>query len=403
MRYARLFASFALAMGLSACSSGGSSGSYNPYAPSGSGNASNPPTTYTLQSTVSVPNVPPKSGTWSFDISFIDPSVSEYYLSDRTNSGVDVISTLNSNAFLGVAGAGSFVGLVAAGSNFSGPNGVAPIGNGNLMAGDGNSTIKVVNINSFGLVASINAVNPYTGPALTALAATQCSTTGGTPTTGAANGRSDELAFDPADNEVLIIDDVACPAFGTFISTVPPFTVLGSIAFTTATGGAEQPTWDPTQKKFLEPLPSTIANPGGEIDVIDPHSFAVTAVYPEPANCQGNGTALGASENLFIGCSNVSGPLVIMNATNGATIATISGSGGCDEVWYNPTANRFYGGCSNYTGGPNIPVINASTNALITTVATSTGAHSIAVDPNTDKMFVPQRAGGFNGVTLIDH
>jgi hypothetical protein len=397
-----LVALFALAVGLSACTGGGSTGSYNPYTPSNAPNATNPSKTYVLTSQVSVPNVPPKSGTWSFDIGYVDTATKEYYLADRTNSGVDLISLLNNNSFLGVAGAGAFVGLSALGSNFSGPNGVAPIGNGNVMAGDGNSTTKIVNINSMLVVANIPNVNPYTGPALTALAGGQCNASG-TPTTGSANGRADELAVDPTDGVAFIVNDISCPAFGTFISTTPPFNVLGTIAFTTATAGAEQPVWDPTQNKFLMAIPATIANPGGEIDVIDPKTFAITNVFPEPANCMGNGTAIGASENLFIGCSNVAGPLVIMNATNGATIATISGSGGCDEVWYNPTANRFYGACSNYTGGPNLAVIDASTNTLIAAPATSTGAHSVAVDPATDKVFVPQRAGGFNAVTIINH
>ncbi|MBV8491616.1 MAG: hypothetical protein JO199_13905, partial [Candidatus Eremiobacteraeota bacterium] len=188
-----------------------------------------------------------------------------------------------------------------------------------------------------------------------------------------------------------------------FVSTNPPFNVLGSISFPTATGGVEQPAWDATQGKFLVAVPSTVANPGGEVDVIDPKAFVVTKVLPEPSNCQGNGLGLGASETLFVGCSNVAGPLVVMNAATGATISTIAGSGGCDEVWYNPTANRFYGGCSNYTGGPNLPVIDASSNTLIAAPATSTGAHSVAVDPATDKVFVPQRAGGFNAITIINH
>ena len=156
MRFAGLLSLAALALGLSACSGG----STTPGPPPGT----NPSRTYTMQATVAVPNVPPPSGTWSFDISFVDPIFGQYYLADRTNAGIDVISTVT-RSFVGVAAKGSFVGLAAAGSNFSGPNGVASIGGGNLMAGDGNSTIKVVNVNGMSLVATINAVNPYTGQA----------------------------------------------------------------------------------------------------------------------------------------------------------------------------------------------------------------------------------------------
>ena len=126
---------------------------------------------------------------------------------------------------------------------------------------------------------------------------------------------------------MLAINDVACPPFGTFFATSSPFSAIATISFPTATNGVEQPLWDPNQGKFLVAVPSTIANPGGEVDVIDLHGFKVTAVFPEPNNCQGNGLALGQNEHLFIGCSNVTGPLVVMNATNGATIATVVGCG----------------------------------------------------------------------------
>ena len=397
MRYARLVSLFALAVGLSACTGGGS----------GSGGSianppviQNPPSTYSTSQLVKIPGVPPAKGSWSFDISFVDPNLHEYFLADRTNSGIDIISLVN-NSFIGVAGQGSFVGVAGGGSNFSGPNGVLSIGGGNLMAGDGNSTLKVVNVNSMQVTATIPVTNPYVGPALVALVAGgQCAT--GTPTSGAANGRADELAYDPTDSEVLIIDDAACPAFGEFVSTVAPYNVLGSIAFTTATAGAEQPTWDPTQKKFLMAIPATIANPGGEIDVIDPKTFAITGTFSEPASCNGNGTALGPNETLFIGCSNGAGPLVLMNAATGATIATVAGAGGCDEVWYNPNANRFYAACSNFTGGATLAVVSP-TGTLLASLPTGTGAHSVAVDPFTDNIFVPQRANGNNGVVIYGH
>lgn len=397
MRYARLLSLVALAVGLSACTGGGGGGGGSIANPPV---IQSPPATYGTFNVVAVPNVPPKSGAWSFDISFVDPNLHEYFLADRTNSGIDIISLVN-NSFVGVAGAGGFVGVAAAGSNFSGPNGVLSIGGGNLMAGDGNSTLKVVNVNSMQVTANIPVVNPYTGPPLVALAGGQCNATG-SPTVGAANGRADELAYDPADNEVLIIDDAACPAFGQFVSTVAPYNVLGTVAFTTATAGAEQPTWDPTQKKFIMALPATIANPGGEIDLIDPKTFAVTSKFAEPATCNGNGTALGLNETLFVGCSNAAGPLVLMNAATGATIATVAGSGGCDEVWYNPNANRFYGACSNFTGGPNLAIVSP-TGTMLATLATGTGAHSVAVDPFTEHIFVPQRANGNNGVVVYGH
>jgi hypothetical protein len=384
----------ALALALSACNGSSSSSPTTPVV------GPTPSSTYPTFAVINIPGVPPATGTWSFDISFVDGTAGQYYLADRTNKAVDVINL--STKALSFAGQGSFVGAAAAGSNFSGPNGVVSIGGGLVMAGDGNSTLKIVNVTTGAFVSSVNAVNPVTAPVPAIANDGLCNATG-TATAGAANGRTDEMAFDPRDGLVLAINDVACPPFGTFFSTTSPFSAIASISFPTATAGVEQPVWDPSQGKFLVAIPATIANPGGEVDVIDIHGFQVTAVFPEPNNCQGNGLALGPNEHLFIGCSNVTGPLVVMNATNGATIATVTGAGGGDEVWYNPTANRFYCACSNNTAGPVVPVIDASTNALITTLTTSTGAHSIAVDPSKDVIYVPQRAGGNNGVTTFGH
>ncbi len=384
----------ALVLGLSACN--GSSSSSTPVT------TATPTTTYPTLGLINIPNVPPATGTWSFDISFVDPSAGQYYLGDRTNKGVDVINTAT-KTFVMTAGAGTFVGAAAGGSNLSGPNGVVSIGGGLVAAGDGNSTFKVVNVSSGALVATVPAVNPYTGAPIAALANDGLCNATGTPTAGAANGRTDEMAYDPSDGLVFAVNDVACPPFGTFFSSTSPFSAIATISFPTATGGVEQSVWDPAQHKFLVAIPGTTTNPGGEVDVIDLHGFQVTTVFPEPNNCQGNGLALGPNEKLFIGCSHAAGPLVSRNAATGATIATVAGVGGGDEVWYNPTANRFYCGCSNNTAGPVVAVVDANANTLITSLVTTTGAHSVAVDPTTDTIFVPQRGGTSFGVSTFGH
>jgi hypothetical protein len=262
-----------------------------------------------------------------------------------------------------------------------------PVGGGVVFAGDGNSNLVVVNVATGAFLGGQPAVNPYTGPPLPATCGGA-----GTPTTGTANQRLDEMAFDPADGVVLAINDAACPPFGTFFSTTAPYAAVGTIAFTTANGGAEQPSWDPGQGLFIMALPSTIANPNGEIDLIDPHTHAVVKAFAEAGACNANGTALGANETLFLGCSGT-GEILTINAVTGATINTISGMGGCDEVWYNPTANRFYGGCSNNLSGP-VLVVADGTGKLITSIPTSTGAHSVAVDANTDHIFLPTQKLG---------
>ena len=377
-----------MAGALAACNNGATS-----TPPGGSSPSSN---TYVANGTIAVTGVPPTAGAFSFDISFVDPTAGQYYLADRTTSGVDVINTSTLQYVL-TAGKGSFTGNGTPGpggapATNGGPNGIVPVGGGIVFAGDGNSTLKVVNVSTGALVATVPTINPYTGAPLPA-------TCGGTgkPTTGTANQRVDEMAFDPTDNVVMVVNDASCPPFATFFNSNPPYNILGTLAFTTANAGAEQPTWDPSQKQFIMALPSTIANPGGEVDLVDPHSFKVTKQFAI-ANCAPAGTALGQNEMLFLGCGNATGGLETINATTGALVNTIPNTGGADEVWYNPTANRFYGASANNAGGPIVVVADGNGN-LIQTFTTSAGAHSIAVDAS-DRVYVPQRA---LGVTTYGH
>src|SRR5262245_23034697 len=85
----------------------------------------------------------------SFDISWVNPHRAEYYLGDRSNSGIDVIDT-HSLTFKRTIG--GFVGVVLNGAgavdnNHSGPDGVTSHGRW-LYAGDGDSTLKVIDLNA---------------------------------------------------------------------------------------------------------------------------------------------------------------------------------------------------------------------------------------------------------------
>lgn len=88
-----------------------------------------------------------------------------------------------------------------------------------------------------------------------------------------------------------------------------------------------------------------------------------------------------------------------MDARDGSTVATITQVGGSDEVWYNPGDDRFYlaasgmtsTGTSTGTPTPVLEVIDAKDSTWLFIVATSVGAHSIAVDPSSNHAFVPLR------------
>src|SRR5262249_58884242 len=85
----------------------------------------------------------------SFDISWVNPNRAEYYLADRSNAGIDVINTQTVMFKRTIPG---FVGIKlnpngTVNNNISGPDGVVSHGRW-LYAGDGDSTLKVIDLNA---------------------------------------------------------------------------------------------------------------------------------------------------------------------------------------------------------------------------------------------------------------
>src|SRR5258708_10184946 len=95
--------------------------------------------------TISIPGEPLNS----FDLSWIDQSTGMYYLADRSNKGIDIVDT-KKGAWVGrVTG---FVGPVmkkdgtCCNNAVSGPNGVLTIPGKEAWVGDGDSTVKVIDL-----------------------------------------------------------------------------------------------------------------------------------------------------------------------------------------------------------------------------------------------------------------
>jgi len=356
------------------------------------------PTTYSLLQTVT--GVPPAGASFSFDIGNIDETVHQYYLSDRASNGIDVINSLTGQ-YLGTAGGGSFQGGGSAVTGFGrppngGPNGNAPLGNGLLAAGDGNSTLKIVSVAniSASLVATINIPNPYTGPNLPPnICQGAVGAATGVPTVGAGNFRIDEIAYDPTDNVIAAMSDNACPVFITFIQGTAPYSILGAVALTTANGGGEASVWDAKQGLFLTAIPSTTTNPGGEIDAFSPKTFTKVNVLPLPATCGPSGLALGQNETLVTACAN---SMLTFNGVTGAVINNYPGPQD-DEVWYSPGSNRFYGA----DAGRGLLVVLDGNGNFLSSTPTSTSSHSVAVESINDHVFVPQSTP--NGILIYDH
>lgn len=321
---------------------------------------------------IQVPGIPVPSGAWSFDISWVDPAAHRYYLGDRSGNGVDVVDTMT-NRFLYRLAQGQFVGFTGK-NDTSGPDGVLVIPElQQAWVGDGKSRIKVIDLRSGLVVATIS--------------------------TGTTNNRADELAYDPVDHLILMANNADDPPFITFISTTDRRAV-GKIVYNDATDGIEQSAYEPKSGMLYLSVPETKANPGGRIDRIDPKTMKIVASYPV-SNCHPGGLTVGPRQELLIGCSEIYAGAhavsIIIDSRDGHVVSTITQVGASDEVWYNPGDNHYYLAARGMTatgmkGGPVTPVlgiIDAATNQWIQNLPTGPAAHSVAADSANNRIYVP--------------
>jgi len=313
-------------------------------------------TNYQQIATVSIPG-----GLAGFDISWVDSANEKFYLADRTatkgTGRIDVIDTRTNTFLYAIPQTKGEVGFVGnAGPGISGPNGVVAIPQINqLYIGDGDSTVKVVDLTAKAVVSVI-------------------------PTGG--KFRADELAYDPVDRIIMITNPNDSPPFLTFISTDTQ-AVLGHLFYPASQSGLEQPVWDGQTKMFLISIPGTSSFLGA-VDVIDPVAMQATnRIY---LSCSPAGLALGPLQRVMTSCGQV------IDARNGNRLADSNAIWtvylnaipiGGDEIWFNPGDNRYY------FGSANVGVVDAETNRALGFLATGVPTHSIAVDSQNNHIFVP--------------
>ena len=353
----------------------------------------------------------------SFDISWVNPDRAEYYLGDRSNSGIDIIDTRHLTFKRTIGG---FVGIKLNGAgavdnNHSGPDGVVSHGRW-LYAGDGDSTLKVIDLDAPNASAIKDSIS-----------------TGGTT-------RVDEMALTSDGETLLVANNAEDPPFATLFaangdrhvnSTHILRRISGDPAIIPAGAGLsmEQPTWDPKTRRFYVSVPIIANNPAGcnygqlagaitcdgGLAVIDPTDGSTVVGAFNPATntgivslhaCGPNGATVGVHDNLLLGCTPANNPsnvqtLVINAGTKNQTlVGSITGS---DEVWFNAGDRRYYTGSNRNckVAGSPCPAASQqaavlgvidSTSVLIETVPQGSGSHSVAADSQRNLIFVPQVA-----------
>ncbi|HEY1472644.1 MAG TPA: hypothetical protein VGF53_01015 [Pseudolabrys sp.] len=331
----------------------------------------------------------------SFDISFVDPVIGIYILGDRTNKAVDVIDT-TTNTVLTQLMAG-FVGPSTS-NDTAGPDGVMTVGHHEVWAGDGTSTVKVIDLFSQQLTHTIS--------------------TGGT-------ARADEMCLDPRHHLVMAANNADSPPFASLISTTT-YSVVKKIPFDGTNGapnsnnGAEQCQWDHRTGKFYISIPGIVGQPAGTggVAVIDPVTMNVETTFIIPlASCEApQGMAIGPDHQILLGCNGAGGanhPTAVIDDRNGHVIKTLANESGSDEVWFNEGDGHYFLARSAAVGSNQLlGIVDADLPGLghdqeqpgddikadadvITANKSIAGrnAHSVAADPNTNQVYVPIPAG----------
>ena len=356
------------------------------------------PTTYSLLTTIPIPASPDNSvrGVFSsYDLSTVNPSTQDVYVTDRSNAAVDVFSAAT-NSFVGrLGGSGQVFTGQTANTDTSGPNGVAVVASGGIggtttvYAGDGDSTVKVFNVT--GSLPQTPVATFSTGNAST-------------------DRRADSITAIPQDNRLVVANNAADVPFVSLVNTTTN-QVVQKVSFdgTNGTpnaiaGGIESITYDPNNNRTYVAVPQIGTTGPGGITELDPTTGTVTQTFDlaqfNIASCAPTGLVRGVGNQLLIGCD--AGQTLIFDPTanggRGAIVANIPQVFGADQVAYNPTTQQYFIAARDFTGGAQLGIIDAATDSFVENIPTTPGDHSVAVDPVSGEVFLP--AGAAAGNTL---
>lgn len=336
----------------------------------------------------------------SFDISFVDPVIGVYLLADRTNKAVQAVDTYTNTLFGPYTATPPFAGVAhnpngTVNNDKSGPDGVLTVNHREIWAGDGDSTIKVIDL--------------FTGKT------THVINTGG-------KNRADELCFDPRNQLVMMANDAEDPfPFVTIIST-RSYSVLtkitmdgvskpaGGLVAPKATNGIEQCQWDLRTGNFYVNIPEVNGTgndkaPGAVLE-ISPNGKILSDWVVPLAFCAGpQGMALGPDNQILLGCNDpnktVKSTIIVHNSKGIADpIIVVPNQDGSDEVWYNEGTGEYFLALSGGANPQRLGIIDLTLDPDITDQSVKTGLpntaatphgtnHSVAVDPVFNQIYVP--------------
>ena len=334
-----------------------------------------------------------------YDLSTFDPATQLYYLTDRTNNGIDIFSA-KTNSYVGQIGAGLFAGATPSNDN-AGPNGITifnTMTGKELIAGNGPSNLLTFNLQSDGI---------------TQVGAARTISTAVAGTTPVPANRVDGVAYAPTANTILAANNAANPGFLTLINNATGAitrTILlngtavsnGTTVYPNVNGdGVEATIFDAARGTYFVAVPVFNGSGSGGVIELDASNGNLLNTYDFNALgltgiCGPTGLAQGNGAKIVVACGdNGTTPVqtVILDPT-GATgalpgsIKNVTGVAGGDQVAFDPVRNVFFEAARFQPGGPALGIIDGVTGLVTQALPITPNDHSVAVDPVSGQVFV---------------
>ncbi len=344
---------------------------------------------YVFAGTIAIPAAAAnKAGTFTgYDLATFDATTQLYYLTDRSNNGIDVFSA-KTNSFVERIGAGLFSGTQGGNNDIAGPNGIgiSNVGAGKLLlTSNGTSTVQTFNLAADGLTV-------LSTPAAVSTAVA------GTPSPA---NRVDGVAYSPTANTILAANNASNPGFVTLInnadgSVIKSILLDGTLGYSDVGGdGVEGTIFNTARGTFFVAVPVFNGTGSGGVIELDARTGALLNTYDFNAlgltgSCSPTGVAQGAGASMVVACSDPSKSVqsILLDPTGTGSIKQIAGISGGDQVAYDPVRDVFFEAARFQPGGPTLGVIDGATGLLTQTLGITGNDHSVAVDPVSGEVFV---------------
>lgn len=319
--------------------------------------------TFKQVGSIDIPGTPIEN----YGVLVIDQATGLGYLADKDNKAVVVFDTKSDKY---VTRIGGFVGMTRNG-NAAGPNGLAIVRAGaELWVSDGDSTIKVVDLKSNTITATI-----ATGGKL----------------------RANAMAFDPNRKVVIVANSNDEVPFFSLISAEPGYKILANLPVPQSAENLERSAWHAPSGLFYTAIPVSNADKSkGLLVLTDPRSGTIVKLF-ELERCHPHSLSIVSDTTIFLGCSSAhganrkpGGDMAVFDIASGKIESYGAGWGGNGGSTVNLARGQYYHATTN--GG--LVVVDIKTRQLVERVPTGDGARSLGINLATNKVYVATTAKG---------